>query len=202
MALVLLLRKFGRPLLARAGSPAVVLPILAKVSNLLPTHTRRSEEMERFQQSFTPLPMGLAALAAAQITGDDLVLRPSAGTGLLAIMAEIVGGGLVLNELADTRVDLPRHLFPGRRVTSFDAAQIDDQLDASLRPSVILMNPPFTAVANVDGRNTEATAPYIRSALARLALGGRLGGTYAGVWRMKRNGQKGISMVCTIMPPV
>ena len=49
-ALVLFLRKFGRALLARAGSPAALLPILAKVSGLLPTHTRRSEEMERFQQ--------------------------------------------------------------------------------------------------------------------------------------------------------
>ena len=49
-ALVLFLRKFGRALLARAGSPGALLPILAKVSGLLPTHTRRSEEMERFQQ--------------------------------------------------------------------------------------------------------------------------------------------------------
>ena len=45
VALVLFLRKFGRALLARAGSPTALLPILAKVSNLLPTHTRRSEEM-------------------------------------------------------------------------------------------------------------------------------------------------------------
>ncbi len=67
VALVLFLRKFGRALLARAGSPAALLPILAKVAGLLPTHTRRSEEMERFQQFSTPLPMGLAALAAAQI---------------------------------------------------------------------------------------------------------------------------------------
>jgi hypothetical protein len=50
-ALVLFLRKFGRALLARAGSPAGLLPILAKVAGLLPTHTRRSEEMERFQHS-------------------------------------------------------------------------------------------------------------------------------------------------------
>ena len=39
VALVLFLRKFGRALLARSGSPAVLLPILAKVSSLLPTHT-------------------------------------------------------------------------------------------------------------------------------------------------------------------
>ncbi len=174
VALVLFLRKFGRALLARAGSPAALLPILAKVAGLLPTHTRRSEEMERFQQFSTPLPMGLAALAAAQIAPRDLVLEPSAGTGLLAILAEIAGGSLALNELADTRADLLRLLFPGRPVTTFDAAQIDDHLDAGLRPSVIVMNPPFSAVANVDGRNTEATARHLRSALARLVPGGRL----------------------------
>jgi hypothetical protein len=174
VALVLFLRKFGRALLDRAGSPAALLPILAKVAGLLPTHTRRSEEMERFQQFSTPLPMGLVALAAAQITSRDMVLEPSAGTGLLAILAEIAGGSLALNELADTRADLLRLLFPGRSVTRFDAAQIDDHLDTGLRPSVILMNPPFSVVANVEGRTTEATARHIRSALARLAPGGRL----------------------------
>jgi len=174
VALVLFLQKFGRALLARSGSPAALLQILAKVAGLLPTHTRRSEEMERFQQFSTPLPMGLAALAAAQIMPRDLVLEPSAGTGLLAILAEIAGGSLALNELADTRADLLRLLFPGRPVTRFDAAQIDDHLDAGLRPSVILMNPPFSAVAKVDGRTTEATARHLRSALARLTPGGRL----------------------------
>lgn len=174
VALILFLRKFGRALLARAGSPAALLPILAKVAGLLPTHTRRSEEMERFQQFSTPLPMGLAAVAAAQITPRDLVLEPSAGTGLLAILAEIAGGTLALNELAGTRADLLRLLFPARPVTRFDAAQIDDHLDACSSPSVILMNPPFSAQANVDGRSTEATARHLRSALARLAPGGRL----------------------------
>jgi hypothetical protein len=38
VALVLFLRKFGRALLARAGSPAALLPILAKVAGLLPKH--------------------------------------------------------------------------------------------------------------------------------------------------------------------
>ena len=174
VALVLFLRKFGRALLARAGSLAALMPILAKVSGLLPTHTRRSEEMERFQQFSTPLPMGLTALAAAKITHADLVLEPSAGTGLLAILAEIAGGALALNELAETRADLLCLLFPCRSVTRFDAAQIDDHLDAGQRPSVILMNPPFSALANVEGRTTEVTARHIRSALARLAPGGRL----------------------------
>lgn len=113
----------------------------------MPTHTRRSEEMERFQQLSTPLPMGLAALPAAQITPRDLVLEPSAGTGLLSILAEIADGSLMLNELAATHADLLRRLFPGRPVTAFDAAQIDDHLDTNLHPIVILMNPPFSALA-------------------------------------------------------
>jgi len=161
VALLLFLRKFGRALLARAGSPAALLPVLAKVSDLLPTHTRRSEDMERFQQFSTPLPMGVAALAAAQIAPGDRLLEPSAGTGLLAILAEIAGGNLALNELAETRADLLGLLFPGTSVTRFDAAQIDDHLDAGIRPSVIVMNPPFSALANVEGRTSEATARHI-----------------------------------------
>ena len=114
------------------------------------------------------------ALTAAAIGPDDVVLEPSAGTGLLAILAEISGGSLILNELADTRADLLSSLFPALSVTRFDAAQIHDHLSAGAIPSVVLMNPPFSAVANVDGRTTEAMARHLRSALARLAPGGRL----------------------------
>ncbi len=68
----------------------------------------------------------------------------------------------------------PRLLFLGRPVTTFDAAQIDDHLDVGIRPSVIVMNPPFSVAANVDVRTTEATSRHLRSALARLTPGGRL----------------------------
>src|SRR3546814_2097064 len=63
--------------------------MLAKVADLLPTHTRRSEESQSLQQFSTPLPLGVAALTAAGITPADRVLEPSAGTGLLAILAVI-----------------------------------------------------------------------------------------------------------------
>ncbi|MDC6684952.1 hypothetical protein N4Q63_28195, partial [Leclercia adecarboxylata] len=97
-ATVLFLRKYGKALVRKAGSPAAALPLLAKVAGLLPTHTRRSAESEAFQQFSTPTPLGLAALTAAAITPADRVLEPSAGTGLLAILAEIAGGALLLNE--------------------------------------------------------------------------------------------------------
>ena len=101
------------------------------------------------------------------------MLEPSAGTGLLAILAELAGGALMLNELADTRAGLLARLFPSIPVTRFDAAQIDDHLGASV-PSVVLMNPPFSAKAHVDRRMADTTLRHVRSALARLADGGRL----------------------------
>jgi predicted RNA methylase len=171
---VLFVRKFGPAMRARAASPAAMLPMLAKITNLLPTHTRRSEESEALQQFSTPIILGLAASAAAGITPDDIVLEPSAGTGLLAILAELSGTSLVLNELAETRGGLLSLLFPGVAVTRFDAAQIDDHFDPDIKPSVVLMNPPFSVVANVDRRMADAALRHIASALARLPEGGRL----------------------------
>ncbi len=173
-ATVLFLRKFGPAIRTRAASPVAMLPMLAKIASLLPTHTRRSEESETFQQFSTPISLGFAASVAAAITPADSILEPSAGTGLLAILAELSGGSLILNELAETRAGLLARLFPGVAVTSFDAAHIDDHLDTAIVPSVVLMNPPFSAVANVDRRMADAALRHISSALARLAEGGRL----------------------------
>ncbi|MDF2116190.1 strawberry notch family protein [Roseiarcaceae bacterium H3SJ34-1] len=173
-ATVLFLRKYGKALFRKADSPVLRLSALAKITCLLPTHTRRSTESETFQQFSTPTPLGLAALTAAALTSADRVLEPSAGTGLLAILAEIAGRALVLNELAEARADLLSSLFPAVAVTRFDAAQIDDHLDPAVVPSVALMNPPFSATANVTGRMAETAYRHIASALARLADGGRL----------------------------
>ncbi|MCP3055760.1 strawberry notch family protein [Aurantimonas marianensis] len=173
-ATILFLRKYGKVLLRKAGSPAAAIPLLAKITDLLPTHTRRSEEGQAFQQFSTPIPLGFVATTAAAITPQDAVLEPSAGSGLLAILAEIAGSRLILNELAEARADLLASLFPAIPVTRFDAAQIDDHLDADVVPSVVLMNPPFSAMANVSGRMADAAYRHVASALARLAPGGRL----------------------------
>jgi predicted RNA methylase len=173
-ATILFLRKFGAAMRGRATSPAAMLPMLAKIAGLLPTHTRRSEESQALQQFSTPIVLGLAASAAAAITAADSVLEPSAGTGLLAIFAELAGGALMLNELADTRAGLLRLLFPHVAVTQFDAAQIDDHLEPGARPTVVLMNPPFSALAHVDRRMPDATLRHVSSGLERLADFGRL----------------------------
>lgn len=131
-ATVLFLRKYGKALFRKAASPASRLSALDKIAGLLPTHTRRSAESETFQQFSTPIPLGLAALTAAAITATDRVLEPSAGTGLLAVLADVAGGGLVLNELAESRAMLLSSLFPAISITRFDAAQIDDHLDPAI----------------------------------------------------------------------
>ncbi|WP_439401218.1 strawberry notch-like NTP hydrolase domain-containing protein [Bradyrhizobium sp. DASA03068] len=173
-ATVLFLRKFGPAIRSKAGSAAAMLPMLATIASCLPTHTRRSEDSQALQQFSTPIPLGLVACTAAGITAVDRVLEPSAGTGLLAVFAELAGGALILNELAETRAGLLEHLFANVKVTRLDAAQIDDHLDASVVPSVVLMNPPFSAVANVDRRMADAAFRHIASALAHLCDGGRL----------------------------
>ena len=108
------------------------------------------------------------------LTPADIVLEPSAGTGLLAIFAELAGARLVLNEIADTRAGLLGRLFRGIPLTRHNAENIHDRLDAAIRPTIVLMNPPFSASPKVEGRFAEAAMRHVSSAFARLAEGGRL----------------------------
>ncbi|MCP1201072.1 strawberry notch family protein [Notoacmeibacter sp. MSK16QG-6] len=174
VAQVLFLKKFGPAMRRQAGSSAAYLAMLERLTGLVPTQTKRSEESQALQQFSTPLPIGLAVAEAAAIADGDLVLEPSAGTGMLAIFARNAGARVVLNELAELRAELLAQIFETSAVTRHDAATIHDRLDPSLVPSVVVMNPPFSASPKVDGRYKMATARHIRSSLQRLAPDGRL----------------------------
>src|SRR6202040_3342783 len=173
-AQVLFLRKYGAAMRARAGSRAAMLDMLTRLAERLPSQTRRSEESQHLQQFSTPITLGFVAAEAAALTSADLVLEPSAGTGLLAIFAELAKARLALNEIAEARAGLVGRLFRDGAVSRHNAEQIHDHLDPAIRPSVVLMNPPFSASPNVEGRFAEATVRHVGSALARLAEGGRL----------------------------
>src|SRR5271166_122460 len=160
-AQVIFLRKFGGDMRTR-------------LAERLPSQTRRSEESQQLQQFSTPITLGFVASEAAALTSADLVLEPSAGTGLLAIFAELARARLTLNEIAETRAGLLARLFRDVAVSRHNAEQIHDHLDPAIRPSVVLMNPPFSASPHVEGRFAEATVRHVGSALARLADGGRL----------------------------
>ncbi len=173
-AQILFLRKYGPAMQARAATPALLLSMMQRMAGLLPTHTRRTQESEALQQFSTPAPLGLIASLAACVTPDDVVLEPSAGTGMLAIFAETQRAHLALNEIAEVRAALLRLLFPDVAVTTHDASTLHDRLDAGVRPSVILMNPPFSATLHVAQRQADTAFRHIVSAFARLAEGGRL----------------------------
>ncbi|MBB6414069.1 strawberry notch family protein [Mesorhizobium sangaii] len=173
-AQVLFIQKFGPAILSRSASPQVTLAMMKRIAELVPTHTRRSDESQAMQQLSTPLPLAFVTAHAAAIAASDLVLEPSAGTGLLALHAETARASLALNELAATRADLLGLLFPRVPISRHDAAHIDDHLDPAIEPSVVLINPPFTVGAHVDGHVADAAWRHLSSAFARLRAGGRL----------------------------
>ncbi len=173
-AQVLFLLKYGAVMQRQSADSAAFLSMLERLSGLVPSHTRRSEESQDLQQFSTPLPLAFVAAQAASIRPSDLVLEPSAGTGLLASFARIAGADLALNEYAGTRAEILAELFQCGSVTRHDAASIDDRLDRSIEPTLVLINPPFSAAPNVSGRFKSATAQHVRSALARLPDNGRM----------------------------
>ena len=177
-ALVLFLKRWGRTMRREAGSPEGMLAMLDALAALEPSHTRRSEGQVARQQFSTPLPLAYAVLQAARVRPGDVVLEPSAGTGMLAVLAECAlgsraAGALHLNELAAVRAGLLEGLFPDASVTRQNAEAIGDCLP-HVRPSVVLMNPPFSTTPGVDRRRRGADLLHVRAAFALLPPGGRL----------------------------
>ena len=62
-------------------------PCFARLDALLPTQTVRSEEQIEFQQFATPPRLAWLAARACASRPSELVLEPSAGTGMLAVWA-------------------------------------------------------------------------------------------------------------------
>jgi len=160
VALILYLRQQGIP-----QNPLEQLQLL---ESLCPTHTRRTEEQLQLQQFSTPLPLAYSVAMAGQVTNNDLVLEPSAGTGILAQFGKLQGASLMLNELAPDRTKILRRLFPGTPLFSVNAEQINDYLAGKTQPSVVLMNPPFSSSPKISDRSPDATPRHINSALQRL----------------------------------
>lgn len=153
------------------GSPEQTFKRLLALERGLPAQTYRSKTQVELQQLSTPLVLAWLAGLAADCRGDDVVLEPPAGTGMLAAHAHRAGARLLLNERDPARADLCAQIFD-QAVTGYDAEHVEDLLAGDEHPSVILINPPFGRSA-ARGKDRHAGARQPRSALKRLASGGR-----------------------------
>lgn len=142
--------------------PASTLADLVARGATLPTQTYRSEGQVELQQFSTPMPVAYLAGLAAAVTATDVVLEPSAGTGLLAIQAFRRTRRVILNEIDPLRAGLLARLFAGVAVSEVDGAIIADRL--SQRPTVVLINPPYSKSAGI-GDDAFAGARHLRSTL-------------------------------------
>jgi len=152
--------------------PLACLSALTTLTASLPTHSVRSEEQITLQQFSTPAPIAYLATLAARIHPTDIVLEPSAGTGLLAVFAARVGATLIMNEIDPARANMLQAAFPNALVSQHDGELVHDLLPRGIIPTAVLLNPPFSRSI---GRHADPLAAFrhLRAALMRLGDGGR-----------------------------
>ncbi|HVM23285.1 MAG TPA: methylase, partial [Sphingomicrobium sp.] len=155
------------------SEPASTLRRLEDLASSLPTQTHRAESQVALQAFSMPMPLAWLAGRAARLSPGDLVLEPSAGTGLLAAAAARAGCRLVLNEIDPGRRRCLAAAYRQAAICSHDGELIHDLLDPTVRPTVVLMNPPFARGLG-RGEDRHAAGRHLIAALARLAPGGRL----------------------------
>ena len=148
---------------------------LRDLLDLIPTQTRMSEEQLQYQQFSTPPNIAYIVSWLANINENDVVLEPSAGIGGLAIFAKANGAKVIVNELSDRRLALLKNLQFDEYFNE-NAEQINNILGDKVKPTVVIMNPPFSATAGRmgDKRSMKFAKAHIEQALKILQPGGRL----------------------------
>lgn len=159
------------------GSLEDALNTLSELQNIMrniPTQTKRTEEMESYQQFSTPPTIAFTAARLANITSADVVLEPSAGIGGLALWGKAWGAKVYGNELSKRRLAFLNELGLDGTFNE-NAEQINNVLPDDIKPTVVIMNPPFSSTAGRMKTNKTANAKrHIEQALDRLQEGGRL----------------------------
>ena len=145
----------------------------ATLEQVLPPQHNRHDDQIALQQFSTPARLAWAMALAAGTKPEDIVLEPSAGTGILAIWPHLVGAKLILNEIDGLRGACLNELFPGAPLSSHDGELIDELLPPRHNPNLVIMNPPFARSAE-RGKDYRSALRHLRSAWRRLAPGGRL----------------------------
>lgn len=146
---------------------------MLKILELLPTQTKRTEGMDKFQQFSTPPSIAYLANWVANVNSSDVMLEPSAGIGGIAVFAKKDGATVYVNELDPRRLEILKNM-PFDGFYNEDAEQINNILGGTIEPTVIVMNPPFSSSSERNIQNTKIGAKHIEEALKVLAPNGRL----------------------------
>jgi threonine dehydrogenase-like Zn-dependent dehydrogenase len=101
------------------------------------------------------------------------MLEPSAGIGGLALFGKAAGAKVVVNELDPRRLDILKEM-PFDGFYKEDGEQINNILPKTVKPTVVIMNPPFSTAATRGVTATANSFRHVDQALKRLQPGGRL----------------------------
>lgn len=155
------------------SSPEYSVEGFTDLTSKLPTQTNRTADQQAFQQFSTPPALAYVAADTANITEGDTVMEPSAGIGGIAVFAKNQGAKVHVNELDPRRLSLLQQL-PFDGFYNEDAEQIHNILGDKVKPSVVIMNPPFSSAATRNVKDGFIGAKHIEAALNLLEDGGRL----------------------------
>lgn len=169
----LIKKKLAGKILSAGDSQNAYLKHLKLFISRLPTQSWRSQEQIGWQQFSTPPAIGFLLAHTLYIKPGEIVLEPSAGTGSLAVWAEMSGAKVLTNEIDGRRRELLQQL--GFEPTAFNAEFIHDYLAPEITIDVLLMNPPFSANGGRTRNSSKYGFRHVCSALERLGKGGRFG---------------------------
>lgn len=140
----------------------------------LATQSVRTDETDALQQFSTPPNYSFVANWVANLRETDVYLEPSAGVGGLASFGYAAGLPVIVNELSSRRAAILAEVLPGARMFNENAEQLHNILPDDVKPTVVVMNPPFSATVRGGANNSMNGADHIEQALKRLVNGGRL----------------------------
>lgn len=160
-----------------AMDPHKALAELRELMTRVTSQGTRTDEQIKNQQFSTPPTEAYVAARVANLKPDDVVLEPSAGNGGLAVWPKSIGAETHVNEISKRRSQALRDNGFGDNLTHHDGELINALLDPKVKPTVVLMNPPFSASttkSNVAPNRNRYGYNHVEQALQRLAPGGRL----------------------------
>ena len=146
---------------------------ITAIEERLPTQNIQDRQQRQNQQYNTPHAYAYLVNWVANLTGEDVVLEPSAGTGNLAWYADANGAVVLVNEISERRRERLRQAG-FTRISGEDSSSRITNLSfmRGVTPSLVVMNPPFSQTGGK--KNLSLAGNMIEAAFDTLADGGRL----------------------------